>query len=454
MSLTLRNFEDLLDPAALDAGRDFYGKNGLMKFSLEPGFASAKFKHQDSACEIGLELSDERVVAVECGCSDFNENWEDEPCLHLAAMLYALKAGPQAAKTQRTATPEADDDLPVMPTKRGRPKSEAAASAPKQTKTKEKKPPAKPKDPAEALLGELEPREIYEFVRQMVLKNKDFKSQFLIHFSEKNAGNDQQFSDIVTNAIAAVRGRRKYLKGADGVKISSALTPLYKQAAAAESRGYFREAFAICKSFLQHLPKVFASMDTPSARLDTLMANSLELISLIIKSNATPFEFRGEVFDTLMQEYKTIAEVYSGSFKDEVYKRLLESARATQRLEDLGALHRSEVARFQAMTIKNSWDENYYLRLSVIRQAIGFFENELQDEARAVALMEEHKNQVEIYLALIRKKIDLGDLAMAERYILDIRKNQRKYQNQTGGWHLNQTLDQLEKVLKEKRLNR
>ena len=454
MSLTLRNFEDLLDPASLDAGRDFYGKNGLMKFSREPGFASAEFNHQGNACEIGLELSGERVAAVECGCSDFHENWEDEPCLHLAAMLYALKAGPQAAKTQRAAAETADttNDLPVMPTKRGRPKSGAPTTAPKPAKVKEKKPPAKPKDPAEALLGELEPREIYEFVRQMVLKNKDFKSQFLIHFSEKNAGNDQQFNDIVTNAIAAVRGRRKYLKGADGVKISSALTPLYKQAAASESHGYFREAFAICKSFLQHLPKVFASMDTPSARLDTLMENSLELISLIIKSNATPFEFRGEVFDTLMQEYKTITQEYSGSFKDEVYKRLIESARATQRLEDLGELHRSEVARYQAMTIKNHWDGNYYLRLSTIRQAIAFFEKELHSEARAVALMEENKGQMEIYLDLIRKKIDIRDFATAEKYILDLRKNQRKYDSRLGAWHLDQTLEQLTKVLKKKQL--
>ena len=194
-------------------------------------------------------------------------------------------------------------------------------------------------------------------------------------------------------------------------------------------------------------------MDTSSARLDTLMANSLELISLIIKSNATPFEFRGEVFNTLMQEYQTIAQAYSGSFKDEVYERLLESARATQRLDALGELHLSEVIRYQAMTIKNHWDENYYLRLSAIRQAIAFFEKELHDESRALTLMEENKGQVEIYLDLIRKKMDLGDWATAERYILDLRKNQRKYDSRLGAWHLTQTLDQLTKALKEKRLN-
>ena len=450
MSLTLRNFEDLLDPAALDAGRDFYTKNGLTKFSRESGFASAEFKYQGNACEIGLELSGERVASVECGCPDFHEDWEDAPCLHLAALLYALKSGPKTAKAQAVA--ETDDDLPVMPAKRGRPKGEASATPKPAAKAKEKKPPAKPKDPAEALLGELEPREIYEFVRQMVLKNKDFKSQFLIHFSEKNAGNDQQFGDIVTNAIAAVRGRRKYLKGADGVKISSALTPLYKQAAASESRGYFREAFAICKSFLQHLPKVLGSLETPSAKLDALVSNALDLISLIVKSKTTPFEFRGEVFDVLLEEYKNVAQQYSGGFKDELYKRLLESAHVTQRLEAVGELLQSEVARYQAMTIKTHWDENYYLRLLAIRHAIAFFEKELHSEARAMALMESQKSNLEIYLMLIRKRIDLGDLATAERDILHIRKNQRKFSTESGVWNLDKMLDELLKAVKGRQL--
>ena len=104
------------------------------------------------------------------------------------------------------------------------------------------------------------------------------------------------------------------------------------------------------------------------------------------------------------------------------------------------------------MTIKNHWDGNYYLRLSTIRQAIAFFEKELHSEARAVALMEENKGQMEIYLDLIRKKIDIRDFATAEKYILDLRKNQRKYDSRLGAWHLDQTLEQLTKVLKKKQL--
>ena len=301
-ALTLRNFEDVLDPEMLDQGRAFFESGGLKKINFTDGsFASAEFEFKGAPLEIGAELNGSRIETVECSCDDFNEDWSEEPCVHVAALLYALKAGPKAKSGRK------QNDL-------AQPASSAEEEAPAKTKGKKasEKKPTKPKDAAEALLGELEPREIYEFVRQMVLKNKDFKSQFLLHFSEKTAGDAQQFEHIVTNAIAAVRGRRKHLKGADGAKIAAHLSPLYKQAANAEAKGFFRQALAICRSFLQFLPPVFASMETPSAKLDTLMVNTFEVISLIVRNAATPFELRNEVFDVLTAEYESMEKKYAG----------------------------------------------------------------------------------------------------------------------------------------------
>lgn len=443
--ISLRNFEDLLDPDVLDVGLDFFKKGSLKKMERTSEFASAAFDFKNSPCEIGLELSGSRVTAVECSCGDFDENWEESPCVHFTAMLYALKSSeaPEMPEAKRPGRPKAEPGVPATPKTGSKPASQnKKEQAPKKV--------AKPKDPAEALLGELEPREIFEFVRQMVLKNKDFKSQFLLHFSDKTAGSAQQFDDILTNAIAAVRGRRKYLKGADGAKISSVLSPLAKQAASAESKGYFREAFAICKSFLRHLPAVFASLETPSAKLDALMLQSLNVISLIINNKTTPFDFRNEVFEALLKEYETLEKGYSGSIKHEVYVCLLNSARTTKRLDDLAKTLRDLVDFYKAKNIQNYWEPAYYAKTDAIERLIQLYEKEIQDEAKAMAELERNKDQIEFYLRLIEKKTAANDLDTALRYIEDIQKNIRQYRSASTGWQLERRIAQMKLDIRQK----
>ena len=423
-SFSLSNFEDTLDPDILDQGRDFLQSGGLRNLENEgDGFWVADFDLDGNPATITLNVNRGRIGFAECSCAAFDEDtWEEEPCLHLVAMLYAVGTA-QSAEKSKTKKTEA-----------GKNKTAAKGT---------KKIPARKSDPAEALLAELEPKEIYEFVRHLITKNKEFKSQFLLHFSERSGGGDQKFEEMVGQAIAAVKGRRKYLKGADGAKIASALTPLYKQAANGEAKGFFREAFLICRTFLRHFPDVLVAMETPSSKLETLFANTLDLISLIIKNPDAPFEFRDEVFEVLLKEYEAVEKTYTGPIKDSIFQRLKESARVTKRQGEVAALLETLVQQYKSMGKKSQWSSDYHAEILAIRRLIDFYDNEIKSPEKALATLETHKDNVDFYLNLIDRKIAAGDTETAIRYIEDCKKNSRKYQSHWSPWQLEKRLNEL-----------
>ena len=426
MAISLSTFEDNIDPELLDEARASFatGSLSLIDEGTE-NLWSAEFSEAGSEQAVAVEIRRKTVSYAECTCDAFDENeWGETPCKHIVALLFAAKQHGGAKS-------------PAAPKK--------PASTGKSTKEKgaKKLPAAKKLDAAETLLGELDPKEIYDFVRQLIAKNKEFKSLFLLHFSEKTGTGEQQFDEIVSNAISAVKGRRKHLKGADGAKMASALTPLYKQAANAEAKGYFREAFHICRTFLKHLPPVFAAMETASAKLTTLFDNTLDLLTLVIKNPDTPFEFRDEVFEALMKEYEFAQKNYEGTLKDELFRRLKQSARITKRLDEVAALLEQLVRHYQAMGKKSHWSSEYYAEIRLIERLIEFYEEELQAPNKVLALLEANKHHLDFYLQLIGKKTEAGDFDTAIGYVEDIKKNLRKYQNQWPGWQLEQRANEL-----------
>lgn len=423
--LSLSDFEDTLDPEVLDAAREYFDFGYLRNIEAEDDkFWAAEFDQEGEEGEISLEIKRGQVSTVSCTCADFDpDDWAETPCIHQIALMYAAIAMKQTKKTAA--------------------KKEKPAKGKATAKKDLKKVPAKKKDPAEALLDELETKEVYNFLRQMLSKNKEFKSQFLLHFSERSGAGAQQFDDIVANAIAAVKGRRKYLQGADGAKIATALTVLYKQAANSESRGYFREAFQICMTFLKHLPDVFVVMEKPSAKLETLLANTLELIAQIIKNPETPFEFRDELFETLLKEYERFEKVYAGQTKIEVFLRLKDAARLTKRQSEVVTLMRSLVQFYKAMGKKSHWSNEYHGEINLIDRLADYLQNEMKTPDQAIKVLEENKEHLVFYLKLVEHKTEAGDFNTAIAYLNDIKKNIRKYQSEWGRWDLEKKINEL-----------
>ena len=438
--LSLRNFTDLLDPDALDRGKAMcVGGHVRNLEKTDDDFWLAECADGPGVfgplAEVG---SGQRLLFWNCDCGQASE---EEPCAHVVALLYTLK----------------NNELQEKPAaKRGRPKAAAADAAPaKPGKAKGKAAPKivknpKPKDAAEALLGELEPKEIFDFVRDLLAKSKDFKSQFLLRFAEKDSTNEHKFDEIVANAIAGVKGRRKYLKGADGAKIAAALAPLGKQAATAESKGLFREALAICMAFVGQLPTVFVAMETPSVKLEGLLFKSLDVLGLVAQHDGTPFEFREELFKVMLAKYVHLEKTASGEFIEQFYAHTLKAAQRAKRLpvlaEELDKLIRAQMAGKK----RSNWDSLIYWELRLVKQLYEVYINELQDETAALRALEAHRANLFVYYNWVEALAKKEDFAAAEQALKELSGNSKKYREQATEWEIKRQVNLLSLRLYER----
>lgn len=403
--LTLKNFADVLDPDVLDEAESLLsGDSAIAVRESEPGFWETRINKAKPA----IELSAKGVVTgMDCDCTSYTE--DGTVCKHLAAMLYALRTKLQGS---------------------GKPKEAKASKTPKADKKGNEPKKVKKQDPAEALLAQLEPKEIYEFVRQHLAKDKSFKSQFLMHFSEKDENNTQKFQDIVLNAIQAVRGRRKNLQAADGAKIATALTPLRKQAAAAEAKGYFREAYAICRALLQEVPKVMVDMANQSAKLNTLIEGASEVLFLLLEGDKAPYELKHEIFDWLIAEWRAPLDGQTEA-TIELYGPVLRAARVLKRQGELEPVLKQSIAFWDSKNAPGGWSRYHHLRDAVDRLK-QLYLKDLEAPEKAEALLAAHKQELYFYQQLVAVKIAQEDYKTARTFLLDIKKNLSTYQRTTN----------------------
>jgi hypothetical protein len=424
-SFSLNNFENILDPDLLDQGKAFFLEKKLKKVKEnEPGFWDAEFEYNGKSLGLGLGLGRGQVVKeCMCECDQFDgETWEDDPCEHIVALLYALSGKATPAKRGR---PAKDTDA-VAGSKPSKTKGKAA--------TKAEKIPAKKKDPAEQLLSELDPKEIYEFLRGQILKNKELRGIFLMHFSDKDpSGDAKKYEEIVANTISAVKGRRKNLKGADGSKIATNLGPLYKQAAASEAKGYFREAMQIGLSIVEPLPDIFGSMETGSARLSNLYTQTYDVLGLVAENKATPLDLKIELQTDLGQLYIALATKYDGDLSEVCFQALMKAISATKLFDEGGKIFENVVDKLQSYAGKSYWSIESRLYHRSINQLLEYYLKVVKAEDKTLAIMNQHKDKnLNVYLGLVDFLTAKERYKEALQHLQALSNDQKKYSKM--GW--------------------
>lgn len=434
-AFSLTNFENILDTDLLDEGKAFFLEKNLKKVKeSESNFWVAEFEYNGKSLGLGLGLGRGQVVEeCMCECDRFDkENWDDDPCEHVVALLYALSGK-------------------AAPAKRGRPaKEESKASKTTKAKatTKAEKIPAKKKDPAEQLLSELDPKEIYEFLRGQILKNKDLRGVFLMHFSDKDqSGDAKKYEEIVANIISAVKGRRKNLKGADGSKMATNLGPLYKQAAAAEAKGYFREAMQIGLSIVEPLPAIFAAMETGSARLSNIYLQTYEVLGLVAENKATPLDLKTELMTGVGKLYTNLATKYGGELSDVAYKALIKAIGATKLFDEGGNIFKNVVNQLQGSSNKSYWSLEFSLYHNSINQIVDYYYKIVKSDDKTLEMMNQYKDKnLNIYLNLVDFLTEKERYKDALQQLQALLNDQKKYSKL--GWDV----WSLPKIINNKRL--
>jgi hypothetical protein len=404
-ALSLQNFEDLLDPDLLDQSRIYLesGNFSNLKGNDLKWSATCKDGMDEWSQKVVLDAK-QRIVKAHCDCDQYqDENWETDPCTHLMAVYYAIQGKPSVSKSAKTATKKNIKE-----------------------KLKPVKEPKKPKDPAERLLGELDAKEIFEFVRQAISKSKEFKSQFLIHFAEKDSGNDTKFVEIIQNAVTAIKGRKKYMQASDAGKLAASLMPLYKQAVNAEAKGLFREAFNICRALMQELPNVFSILENQSVKLTALFKSNLELMEQIIQNTDLPFEFKNEIYEEIKHSFVNLQKSGNTLGMAEYFHLLLLAAKPSKCHDDIVLVLKSLIIK-QDEKQYNPWGLTYQKNIWLMSQTVNIYTKYLNDEKQYIAFLEEHKVYLPVYVQLIEKYAEIGESVKAIFCIEDIKRNLRKY---------------------------
>jgi hypothetical protein len=406
-ALSLQNFEDLLDPDLLDQSRIYLENGNLLKIKNTDFKWTATCKEDIDEWDSQILLDAKQcILKASCNCGQYEEeSWETDPCKHLMAVYFAIQGKPSVSKTTKKATAKKTISEKLKPAKE----------------------PKKPKDPAERLLGELDAKEIFEFVKLTIAKNKDFKSQFLIHFADKDSGNEQKYGEIIRNAVTAIKGRKKYMQASEAGKLATVLTPLYKQAVNAEASGLFREAFNICRSMMQELPNVFVILENPSVKLSALDDNNMELMGQIIKNPNLPFEFKSEIYEEIKAAFvNTLKNVSGTATIGEQFNLLLLAGKSFDCYDDVVLILKSGIID-QNTSELNPWGMIYQKNVWIFQQIALVYKEHLKDNKKFLTFLETYKKYLPVYLQLIDMYAEIGESLKAIACVEDIKRNMRKY---------------------------
>lgn len=426
--ITLHNFTDLLDPDLLDRGRA-YQEAGKLKNIKVTGESSwtASFEEKKILKQVTIDMTRKEVSRMHCDCADHHaDTWEDNPCVHAIALLYAIKNGGASAQTKSAA------------------KSSAKLSQSEKVKKKlEKEPPKRKKSAEETLLEGLERHELQAFILAMIGQNKEFNSQFKLYFSKNDATSGEQFKELISQSISAIKGRRKYLPPGDAAKIATALTALYKRAVEAETKGYFSEAVHIIQPAILQCSEVYENVKGESVRFNTFVENCFALRSQILKNPNLPFALKEELYEYLIKDY-TESNNPRPSTRNLVYTNLADACRATKRVEQLVALLEKELQN-TGKGQKSYWLENP--RIKLVRRLVDLYDNDLNLPAKSEQLLISNNDLYAVMLMLIKREFEAKRYNKALGYIKKIKENPRLYRNQESSFQIERTISNIERMI-------
>lgn len=412
--LSLNNFADLLDPDLIEQAKMASDRNEIPKPKEEgPGFFSINFPDENH-CEVELNTRG-RVELCTCTCPDFDQaNWQEDLCYHLIALLTALKVGPEASVA----------------------KSKARKTAPK-------KEPAKSKDPAENLLLELDPTEVVEFLRQQLRKNKALKSIFLTFFSDRNP-DPKQFDEIIHQALAEVKGRRRSLQPADAAKLASLLQPLCQQGAKAEAEGLFRLAFHISLTLLKQLSPIFEILTGNSKQFIRLFDNVIQLLEQLFNNSNTPYEFREESFREFFAVYFKIVEQVDAEQHSALFNLLEKAAKQAQAENELKTTF---IAKLDALPQPYSpsylWTSDYVVRINLLTTVVQLLFHNPKDADLLISVLEKNKFIGFGFFLLVELYLGKKQPENARKILDEYKKKPSSIIDKRSDWNFEQKINHL-----------
>ncbi len=369
--LTLQNFEAQVNPTILQRGKQYYKQKAVSWLEeTEDNVWEAEVEGTESyQVEVVLEESGE-INNLSCNCP-----YDADICKHEVAVLLTLQV-----------------------------KLKKQANLPRKQKLK--------KDIFQNLLQAITLQEFQDFVRHYAAANKDFKTDFELHFAEKDDRIDlgQKYKDLFQKIIRKYtnRGFIDY-RGAFG--LTKEVDKQLRHAQELMAKYNFRDAFAIATAALKAMMQAVQSCDDSAGKIGATLYSIGELFREIAQAERAAFELKEQVHTFLEKELQDRVYFSFGDIGYELFDIYHELAVQLNR-------HDSFLVFMDAQIFRLTGPYDDFQKEFFLRQKIDFLKATGKAED-ADQLIQQHLDIVEIRKGEVEKAIQKKDHELAKKLIAD-----------------------------------
>ena len=259
--LNLKNFEEQIVSVILQRGVKYY-KQGAVTRLEESG---------DNVWEADVEGSEIYSVEIKIkGGNQVNEYTCDCPydggvCKHVVAVLFAIR-----------------DEM-------------------KQSGSEKKKPAAKTS--LEKLLQKITLKEYQDFIRQHAAKDKDFKTEFELYFSDKDDSIDveKKYAELIRKIINK-HSYRGYIDYRSTSGLAGDIGRLYLTGTELIKHNNFSDAFSLAKPLLKSMMEAITESDDSNGNISETIDDAIRLLEMIADADRAARALKEQIFFFLKTE--------------------------------------------------------------------------------------------------------------------------------------------------------
>ncbi len=370
----LSDFEKEVNPVILKRGEEYFDQQAVddLEETFKGEWSATVHGNDDYSVKVKLN-NRQRITHVHCDCP-FDGG---EICKHLTAVFFAIRetktfitapSGEKTAKNQKTTT-----GIKVM-------------------------------------MEKISDRELRDFVRHFMEKDKKFKDDFLLYFAAKDDSGDlsKKFRDLIRNTIKR-NTSRGFIDYRSSRKMAAELTAFLTTIEEFIHKNNYRDALTIAQLMIAETIKTIEYCDDSSGSVGEVISNAIELLAQAVEN--APFLLKEKVLGFLKKELNHKIYFDYGDFGYDlmnIYEKLsLETGKTQEFLSFLDEKIEKE---------KNS-RYDYELKSLIIRK-ISFLEKTGGDET-IQTMINENLIIPEIRAIEIKKAVSKKEYEKAKKLITD-----------------------------------
>jgi len=378
--LTLKNFEEEIGAAIVRRGLQYYKKGAVTGLENNENIWEAEVDGSGIySVEIEIKGSNQ-VKNYVCDCP-----YDGGACKHVVAVLFAIR------KETEDATPG------------------------------NKKPGAKAV--FENLLQKITLTEYQDFIRHYASKSKAFKTDFELHFADKDSNIDiEKKYDQLVQKIISKHSDRGFIDYYSTSKLAADIDKLHATATELLRKNNFSDAFAIARVLIRRMMEAITSCDDSNGNIGGLINDAVQLLEMITDSDKAARTLKEQVF--IFLEKELTAKIYFdyGDFGYDMFALFQNLALQLNNKEDF-----LNFIEAQIPSLTGAYDN--YRREFFQKQKIEFL-TAIGKVNEAEELIKQHLDITEIRQAEIEKAIHKKDYEQAKQLIKDGIKIAQKKEHQ------------------------